>query len=438
MSNASELNDSSSLYYNFFIYTDTGSCIFKSVSSKTSEDEIGAMNGIIQALFFSASDLKGSINFLSTDLGTLTYKSYQYKDNTILFALIFPNFYADETIAEKITSNLLDYIYHMLLIHIGITDLFSFKSSNDIEKLRKYLELYEKSINYILRNHSSINLLLKAERKYELEKDAIYSIKFYLEKIKEKLKIDLICLTVKNIVVWASSDWLTIDIVDRLLFLIISELYGGSDFNEIPIYFSKTPLEDEGIGTAPYKLFSVNLMKDTKMLLLTDNEVTIDKIDLSVFDDFFISRIIGLKSITLFSNDVINMNVKSMIVYNSIMKTYKIMIDEFEAEAFERFIMSCSFSDAFFNEDEKESEESISKNGIDMEKNIVYDEFYVKDSNNETFYYYRIGSLSFFSLFDKEKTFDDINSVRLTLKATRESFDNKENYKDLAELNKQI
>ena len=41
-------------------------------------------------------------------------------------------------------------------------------------------------------------------------------------------------------------------------------------------------------------------------------------------------------------------------------------------------------------------------------------------------------------LFDKEKTFDDINSVKLTLKATRESFDNKENYKDLAELNKQI
>ena len=104
MSNASELNDSSSLYYNFFIYTDTGSCIFKSVSSKTSEDEIGAMNGIIQALFFSASDLKGSINFLSTDLGTLTYKSYQYKDNTILFALIFPNFYADETIAEKMAE----------------------------------------------------------------------------------------------------------------------------------------------------------------------------------------------------------------------------------------------------------------------------------------------------------------------------------------------
>ena len=73
-----------------------------------------------------------------------------------------------------------------------------------------------------------------------------------------------------------------------------------------------------------------------------------------------------------------------------------------------------------------------------LEKNIVYDEFYVKDSNNETFYYYRIGSLSFFLLFDKEKTFDDINSVKLTLKATRESFDNKENYKDLAELNKQI
>ena len=30
--------------------------------------------------------------------------------------------------------------------------------------------------------------------------------------------------------------------MDRILFLIISDLYGDGDFNEIPIYFSNTPL----------------------------------------------------------------------------------------------------------------------------------------------------------------------------------------------------
>ena len=437
MSIISEYSDQIVPYYNFFIYTDTGSCIYKSASPNASTDEIGAMNGIIQALFFSSSDLKCSLNFLSTDLGTLAYRSYQYKDNTILFALIFPNFYADETIAEKITSNLLDYIYHILLIHIGITDLFSFKSSNDIEKLRRYLELYEKSISYLLRGHSSLSILLKAERKYELEKDAIYSIKYYLEKIKAKLKIDLICLTVKNIVVWASSDWLSIDIIDRLLFLVISELYGNNDYNEIPIYFSKTPLEDEGIGKIPYKLFSVNLMKDTKMLFLADNDTMINKIDVSVFDDFFVSRIINMKNITIFNNEIIDSCAKSVIVYNSTMKTYKVMIDEFETETFERFIMNCCFSDVLFlDKGEEVTEDWNENNGNNEDNNIVYDEFYVKDSTNETFYYYRINSLAFFILFDKEKTFDDINSVKITLKALKDNFDNKENYKDLTDGNK--
>jgi hypothetical protein len=335
---------------------------------------------------------------------------------------MFPNYYCDENLCLNITQNILDYIYHILLIHIGVTDLFSFSNSNDIEKLRRYLDLYKNSIKYILNNHTKLNLILKAEKKYEIDKDVIYSIKFYLEKIKKNLKLDLIAITVKNIIVWASSDWLNIEIIDRILFLIISEIYCEGDYNEIPIYFSNTPLEDEGIGKIPYKFFIVKLLKDTKILFLSDNEININSIDLNIFDDFFISRIIGMKNNLLFNNEIIDNNVKSLIVYNYYLKTYKIMIDENLENIFEKFIINNVFSNMIFIDEENE-------NLID-DKSFITDEFYIKDDSNFTFYYYKINYLTFFILFDRETTFDDINIVKVTLKTLKENFDNKENYKD--------
>jgi hypothetical protein len=64
------------------------------------------------------------------------------------------------------------------------------------------------------------------------------------------------------------------------------------------------------------------------------------------------------------------------------------------------------------------------------EKSFITDEFYIKDDSNFTFYYYKINFLTFFILFDRETTFDDINIVKVTLKTLKENFDNKENYKD--------
>ena len=58
------------------------------------------------------------------------------------------------------------------------------------------------------------------------------------------------------------------------------------------------------------------------------------------------------------------------------------------------------------------------------------DEFYVKDDSNFTFYYYKVDSITFLILFHKETTFDDINSVKLILKASKDKFDTRENYKD--------
>ena len=242
--NQAEINQTS--FFNFFIFTDTGSCVFRATSKNNANNfnDIGAMQGIIHALFFSSLDLKCNFHCLTTELGCLGYKPYIYKDNILLLALIFPNYYADENLCNTIIQNLIDYLYHICLIHIGITDLFSFKTSNDIEKLKRYLEIISPSIQYILNNHSNLNLLLFAEKKYEIDKDLIYSVKYYLERLKSKLKVDLICLTVKNTVIWASSDWLNLDIMDRILFLIINDLYYNGDFNEIIIYFLSTALED--------------------------------------------------------------------------------------------------------------------------------------------------------------------------------------------------
>ena len=62
-----------------------------------------------------------------------------------------------------------------------------------MEQLRRYLEIILPSIQFILNNHSNLYFLLCVEKKYEKDKDLIYSEKYYLERLKSKLKVDLIC-----------------------------------------------------------------------------------------------------------------------------------------------------------------------------------------------------------------------------------------------------
>ena len=423
-------------YYRFFIYSDTGSCIYKAKTRDNKKQnnnefefdnsdndlidkDLGAIQGIIQAIFFTPMDLKCELHLISTDVGFLAYKAFTYKNSTLLLALIFPNYYSDETLTHKISQLLLNYIYSFLLMNIGKKTLFKFSNSNEIDKLRKIIDIYNEGIHYILCNHSSLTFLLKAEKKLQIEKDIIYSVKYYLEKLKKSIKADLICLTIDNSIVWASSEWLNINIIDRIIFLMISEIYCENDFNELPIYFTKTQLEDEGLGITPYKLFVVNLMKDTKLLIITDNELEIEKIDFSFFDDFFISRITTMNRITKFNNDILDIYLKGAVVHNKFLKTYKIMGDEELKDVYESFLINNVFSNILF----------------DNEGECLSDQFYVKDNNYFIFYYYRINALCFLLLFDKEISFEDINAVTSTLKALKDSFDNRENYKDSNEGN---
>jgi hypothetical protein len=70
----------------------------------------------------------------------------------------------------------------------------------------------------------------------------------------------------------------SIDVVDRLLFISISNIYATNDIDEIPIYFSKTILEDDSTGKVAYKLYTINLLKDMKIIILSDLPVTIKKV----------------------------------------------------------------------------------------------------------------------------------------------------------------
>ena len=126
--NQTEINPTS--FFNFFIFTDTDSFVFRVISKNNVNNfnDIGAMQGIIYALFFSSLDLKCNFHFLTTELRCLGYKSYIYKDNILLLDLIFPNYYTDENLCNTIIQNLIDYLYHICFIHIGIIDLFSFKT----------------------------------------------------------------------------------------------------------------------------------------------------------------------------------------------------------------------------------------------------------------------------------------------------------------------
>ena len=75
---------------------------------------------------------------------------------------------------------------------------------------------------------------------------------------------------------------------------------------------------------------------------------------------------------------------------------------------------------------------------FDNDEECLSDQFYVKDNKYCIFYYYKINTLCFLLLFDKETSLDDINAVTSTLKALKDNFDNRENYKDSNEGNNAI
>ena len=94
----------------------------------------------------------------------------------------------------------------------------------------------------------------------------------------------------------------------------ISNIYSNADINVIPIYISKTVLENDATGKVPYKLFSVNLLNtayiNCKLTMLTDSACNFEhisnSINTNVFDEFFLSRLIKFKNLISIGNVIDN------------------------------------------------------------------------------------------------------------------------------------
>jgi nitrogen regulatory protein PII-like uncharacterized protein len=218
-------------FYNFFIYTENGNLIYKLT---TDENIDSSIQGILQAMYFTGDDYAFKLRTLSTDYGVLGFKLFDYRkftsssnknkpipsksnaesnknlnnssEKNILLCLIFPNYFGDEDLSDFIIERILNYIFDILIIHIGCMDLFC-TNLQEIEKLKRQLELFQPSVEFILKNFSNLDFLYKAEKKLEVSKEVLYPIKHYLEQFKNGMKLDFLCLLNNNAVVWASNDW---------------------------------------------------------------------------------------------------------------------------------------------------------------------------------------------------------------------------------------
>jgi hypothetical protein len=203
-------------FFNFFIYSENGSLIYKINTEDNIETSI---QGILQAMYFTGEDFNFKLKILSTDFGVLAFKAfgsekflkktkekYQNIEKNILFAIIFPNYFGDEDLCDFIMERILDYIFDIFIIHIGAIDVFCNKSK-ELEIFKRQLNIFQYSIEYILRNFFDMNLLLKSEKKLEVSNEVLYPIKHYLEEIKKSLKIDFICLLCNDSIIWASKYW---------------------------------------------------------------------------------------------------------------------------------------------------------------------------------------------------------------------------------------
>ncbi len=213
-------------FYNLFIYSENGNLIYKLITDENIDNSI---QGILQAMFFTGEDYSFKLRTLSTDYGILGFKQFnsnkfmksdktknvnndqiinknQVSEKNLLFCLIIPNFFGDENLSDFIIDRIMNYIFDILIIHIGCVDLFS-SNGQEIEKLKKQLEIFQYSVETILKRFSNLELLLKSEKKLEISKDILYPIKHYMEQMKNALKLDFLCLIDNNSIVWASNNW---------------------------------------------------------------------------------------------------------------------------------------------------------------------------------------------------------------------------------------
>lgn len=436
---------------NFIIYNDNGLCLYHKEPINNFLEE--SFKGILQALYFTGSDLNYSTNLLSSDCGLIAYKKFDFEESSILFCLVFPNNFGDESMAEEVTQNLLNNIFTSLVAHIGYCDCFHFNTSIELEKIKKFFEIYSLTIETLINNYNNPSFLFNCEKRYSVNKEVSISIKNYLEEFKKQIKQDFIFLTYtdntkdelnsdndNNLddsltslsycnllensgIIWSSNEWNSIESIDRNIFYLISLLYSSGDISTIPVYFVTTLLENNYSGKVPFKLLVLKLTKNTKLVILSDTQLdtneVLDVIKLK-FDSFFLQR---LKTVNIELNTedvVINNLCSSILLIDASTKSYRYLIDDSYTNFFKEILINTSFCinpiniiSSMKSGDKIKLNEDDNKD-ICLDYEEFSDEFYIKGVDF-VFYYLQVKDKFIFVVFSQNVKINEINQVKSNL-----------------------
>lgn len=397
----------------FFIYNENGTCIYIKEPSPSLFDS--SFKGIIQALFYTSNEIGFSTNQISTDIGTLSYRKYSYNSESILLCLIYPHDYSSNTQSTIVIDNLLDIIYNSLLIHIGYNDLYKSSTPNDLDKIKKFLDIYSKTIDYLLYTQD-LMLIFICEPRCDITREGLVNIKAYFSFSSLSNHDFLYCFTYDDMVFWNNKDWVLVDNIDRVCINIISKVYCHelNSFLEIPIYIKynsdKDNKDNANTNTSKgnisvYKLILIRLTSRIKLILITETTFKLDIIldYLLTLDSFFLERLNQISITTSIENETITKLSTSFLVLNNANKSFKVLFDITKKEIFLKIIKNISFS--------SNSIKILSSLAVDNVKTDFIDEYYVK-GDDFIFYFLQIQNLFLFFLFPSHVLLSQINEVK--------------------------
>ena len=413
---------------NFLVFNDNGTCILHKHPLNVNLEQ--SFKGILQAIYYTASDSNYQLNLISTEEGCLAFRKYERDGLTILLAITLPNAFSDDTKSEGVMLSSLDWIYNLLVVQIGYFDLFHCTSPTEVEKAKKFFEIFTPAINFFIENHGWMSFLIGCEKRVDIGKEESYVIKNYLDKLKQSINQDFVALFFNDSMLWCSSEYLGISVVDRICFSVVSGIYNSGDISECPVYFSATPMENNSNGNIPYKLITVNLSYGVRLLIVTDlcyQSMNLISCISTVFDEFFLSKLNNIKINTALESEIINSICSGMLVINLENRSWKSLLDNSLLNVFETLFTSVGFvklngvGGCF-------SGISSGCGGIGFSDSLSLsgyedgDEFYLK-TDDYVFYYLQLKNLSIYILFPAETQISNINEVKMVLKAQKKLLD---------------
>ena len=337
-----------------YIFLDTGYCLYKKSASGEYTDK-GYQN-ILQALFHTSIEVKAEISCVSTECGTISYKSHQVGENSLLFVLLSPNFFADQELATLVLSNLLELLVGAVIMSVGLTDLTYLSDAEELDKAKTLLSLQDSMFVNLLNSTTELTFLLLCEEKAELSKESLLHLKLFSEKLFAIEKTELYCFTLEDKPILHSTEWLNFDVRDRILLNGLSKSAGRGTVSEIPFYFAFTQLEDNMTGKVPYKLVTLNLTEQLKLCVVCGLSKDIynlsQKFQKLPYDSKIFGKLNDMKAETLVSDSYLAETCNLLLVGNTKKGFYKFFsVEERAMENLQSALVNAWQFSSFHTED---------------------------------------------------------------------------------------